>query len=96
MGVTGVGKKLTLNVQRPTSNNVFYQFSKMLGKSNLPFEICLTLEGSAVRLYKNRSSVAPSIFDVRCWTFDVRRLTWKLLHYVGASGEGVHRGIYGT
>jgi len=32
-----------------------------------------TPRNSSVCLLKNRSSAAPSILDVRCWTFDVRR-----------------------
>jgi len=32
-------ERRTSNVERPTSNNVFCQFKKRLGKVNLPFEI---------------------------------------------------------
>jgi len=32
-------KKKLMNIERPTSNNVFCQFKKRLSKANLPFEI---------------------------------------------------------
>jgi hypothetical protein len=53
------------------------------------FNYELTTEGlvAGCDSFFNRSSVAPSLLDVRCWTFDVRRSICSLFRPGGFSCE---------
>jgi len=68
----------TLNVQ----HRIMYSVNLKNAEQNES-----TPQNSSVRLLKNRSSAATSIMDVRCWTFDVRRLICSLLRPGGVSYE---------
>ena len=58
----------TINIERPTSNNVFCQFKKRLSKANLPFEIqwiaCFKTD-KAQRHQYSTFDVGRSMFSVQ-------------------------------
>jgi hypothetical protein len=80
----------TSNIERPTSNNVSCPSRASQGRTvNLKrlSKPSPLKEDSSIRLSLNRQSVASSLFNVRCWAFDVRRSIWSLFRPDGISYE---------